>query len=195
MNPNFRRYVIVSCISGVIYFLCSCSIGTHIERPNYSEFPFGINSPQDLIDRYGKPISMGITTAHGETLKKYCYGYESFLEMKNSERGIGYACFFFSSHENIGYAYTGAGKNKTAINTDLVKNITVGISTKTDVLELLGEPHGGHHYPIPDVPEPQYEHLLYNAQSNDRDSIFTYAEIEIDSKGVVSRVIISDKPE
>ena len=195
MNLKLGQYLIGGSLSVLIYLLCSCSTGTHIERPHYSEFPFGINSPQDLIVRYGKPSSMEITSSHGETLTKYCYGYESLLEMRNSERGIGYACFFFSSHGNIGYAYVGAGKNKTAINTDLVKKITVGITTKTEVLDLLGEPHGVHHYPIPDVLGPQYEHLLYNAQSSDKDSIFTYAEIEIDSKDVVSRVIITDKPE
>lgn len=168
----------------------SCSFGKYIARPAYSQFPFGINSKDDLIQRYGEPTGKKISTEHDEIVQAYCYNYTS-LAFSESKRGVDFACFYFSLWGMAGYMYlSNIGSDETRIDVTKIEKIQVGVTTKSDVLSLLGEPHGKMLYPLPDVHEAKNEIVLYNDIDDVADTISIYCTIEFDVDNIVRNLIV-----
>ena len=133
----------------VSVLLSSCGFGPYRPFPNHEEFPFGIRSEADLYSKYGQAKTAYAYTVNSEVTKQYCYlgrGFNPF-----APTGVSKTCYLLWKDSLVGYQYAGAGTSdpdaKDVTLSDLDK-IVKGVTTKPEVIKLLGQPNGIYHYPL-----------------------------------------------
>lgn len=141
--PNSARSL--ALLIAVSTLLSSCGFTPYRPLPNYEEFPFGIQSEADLYSKYGQAKTAYAYTVNSEITKQYCYVGRDLVRLK----GVSKMCYLFWKDSLIGYQYAGtSGQDTKDVALSDLDKIVKGVTTKSEVIKLLGQPNGIYHYPL-----------------------------------------------
>ena len=131
-------------------FLTGCA-GTHFVRVKDDALMLGQTTPEQIISRLGAPDKQNTVRVNEQQVKTISYIYVGLPDEPDAF-GV-YAGrkqeFDFFDNKLVGYFFTSSYK-KDSTNFDISKaaQIAKGVSTRADVVRLLGNPAGKSIYPV-----------------------------------------------
>jgi hypothetical protein len=148
------------CLSAIL-FLLGCSAGRPFQNPDHGSMALGQTTEEQVVGLFGKPLREFAVTTNGEDMKMLQYYYVP--GHRNPVTGISPVTTMFVylwKDKLVRYEYTStASETNTDFDTELVKKITKGSTTCSQVVELIGQPGG---YAIfPGIPEHDVTAMVY----------------------------------
>ena len=191
INPLFLRAVSI-VITALL--LAGCA-GKNFERPPLESFVLGKTTKEDVIAKLGKPLRVGKLNVNGVELESNTYAYAS-MGSEAAHPGVTPGRgedFFYDDHSVlVGTVFRSSFKaDGTDFDETKIAQITKGRSTRVDVVQLMGPPHGEYIYPLI---KGRNDHALvysYNQVSGSAFKMKVYVKLLVvsyDTAGVVTDV-------
>src|SRR5215510_1208061 len=153
--------------------------GTNIAKQTDDGFVLGQTTRQDILQRLGTPYREGTATKNGKPVRDGVI----------PTRGQG---FYFVDDKLAGYDFNSSWKeDQTDFNGAKVWEIKKGVSTRDDVVRLIGRPGGRYAYPLIADQTRQADVYLYAESRGGPINVKFYQKhlvVTYDERGVVSNV-------
>jgi SmpA/OmlA family protein len=167
--------------------------GANVSKEPENGLVLGQTSRQQILQRLGSPYREGTVTKNGKQLKTLTYSFGSGVAPirtgVNAARGQG---FYFLDDKLAGYDFASSWKeDQTDFDGAKVPGIKKGISTREDVVRLLGRPGGKYAYPMIPNQTGQADVYLYYETRGGPINVKFYQKLLVvtyDDRGVVSDV-------
>ena len=168
--------------------------GTNIAKQTDDGFVLGQTTRQDILQRLGTPYREGTATKNGKQLQtlSYAFGTTTGKPVRDGvipTRGQG---FYFVDDKLAGYDFNSSWKeDQTDFNGAKVWEIKKGVSTRDDVVRLIGRPGGRYAYPLIADQTRQADVYLYAESRGGPINVKFYQKhlvVTYDERGVVSNV-------
>ncbi|PYN30632.1 MAG: hypothetical protein DME01_26390 [Candidatus Rokuibacteriota bacterium] len=168
--------------------------GSDFAKQSEDALVLGQTTRQDILQRLGTPYREGTATKNGKQLKTLSYAFATTTGAPVRDgvvptRGQG---FYFLDDKLAGYDFASSWRDdQTNFDGAKVPEIKKGVSTRDEVLRLIGRPGGKYAYPlIPDQTRQADVYLYaetrggpFNVKFYQKHLVVTY-----DERGVVSNV-------
>ena len=160
MAYNHKTVYQIIILLAVFSFMTGCA-GRDFVRPDQGGLNLGKTTYEDIVQKYGEPLRQNTVTKNGEKMNQIIYAfaqaapYSTYLRVRSAE-------FYFKDNILVGYNY------KSSFDEDIVKlddgkvsSIKQGVTTKAQVISLLGNPTGYYSYPV--IKEKDQLALVYSS--------------------------------
>src|SRR6266850_550528 len=140
----------------------ACLLGADFGRPDPASFTLGQTTEQEIRTRFGQPSGQTNARVGDKVVTTLRYAYAEARTVAVPVRIMAYA---FHEGRLVGFDYMSSfAADQTLFDELAVKRITRGVSTRAEVLALMGKPAGqfiypsafvatpGHHAPAPRRP-------------------------------------------
>jgi len=168
--------------------------GSDFAKQSEDALVLGQTTRQDILQRLGTPYREGTATKNGKQLKTLSYAFATTTGAPVRDgvvptRGQG---FYFLDDKLAGYDFASSWRDdQTNFDGAKVPEIKKGVSTRDEVLRLIGRPGGKYAYPlIPDQTRQADVYLYaetrggpFNVKFYQKHLVVTY-----DERGVVTNV-------
>ena len=163
-------------------------------KPPEDNFVLGRTTRQEILHRLGSPYREATVTKNGKQLKTMTYSFGAtggtpIREGVNPTRGQG---FYFLNDKLAGYDFASSWKeDQSDFDATKIPAIKKGVSTRADVLRLIGRPGGKYAYPMIPDQNGQADVYLYAEATGSPSSMKLYQKylvVTYDDRGVVSNV-------
>ena len=185
---------LTACLTLALAIVVAGCAGSDFAKQSDDALVLGQTTRQDILQRLGSPYREGTATKNGKQLQtlSYAFGTTTGAPVREGvvpSRGQG---FYFLNDKLAGYDFNSSWKDdQTDFNSAKVPEIKKGVSTRDDVLRLIGRPAGKYGYPMIPNQNEQADVYLY-AETRGRPfnlKIFQkYLVVTYDGRGVVSNV-------
>ena len=168
--------------------------GSDFTRQSDDALMIGQTSREDILKRLGTPYREGAVVKNGKQLKTMTYAFATTggtpaRDGVTPARGQG---FYFLDDKLAGYDFTSSWKeDQSDFDGAKVTSIKKGVSSRDEVVRMLGRPGGKYAFPM--IPEPKGEADVYlyaesrggpfNMKFYQKHLVVTY-----DGRGIVSNV-------
>jgi hypothetical protein len=168
--------------------------GSDFARQPDDNLVMGRTSRQEVLQRLGSPYREGTMTKNGKQLKTMTYAFATTggtpaREGVTPARGQG---FYFLDDKLAGYDFTSSWKEDASdFDAAKVPQIKKGMSTRADVMRLIGRPGGKYAYPMIPNQNEQADVYLYAETKGSAFNVKFYQKhlvVTYDERGVVSNV-------
>jgi len=169
-------------------------VGCAGAQPPKDDLALGRTSRQEILQRLGSPYREDTVTKNGKQLKTMTYAFATtggtpVRAGVSATRGQG---FYFFDDKLAGYDFSSSWKeDQTDFDGAKVPQIKKGVTTRDEVLRLIGRPGGKYGYPLISDPKGQADVYLYAESSGNPFNVKFYQKhlvVTYDNRGVVSNV-------
>ncbi len=188
-----KRILLIS----ILLLLAGC-VGRDFTRPAPDSLRLGQTTWPQVAERYGKPFKESVYTLDGIDIVTQIYAYGSLAASHhrakiNSDGAARKLEFKFHNNILVGYVYSSSwAEDHTDFDETKSAEIIKGVSTKTDVMQLLGKPGGYYIYPMI---EPRHGNAAVYYYTETRAGVTKQAQtlskllvVTFDPNGVVSNI-------
>jgi len=185
---------LTTCLTlGVALVVAGCA-GSDFAKQSDDALVLGQTSRRDILQRLGTPYREGTVTKNGKQLKTLTYNFATTggtpaREGVTPTRGQG---FYFLDDKLAGYDFNSSWKeDQSDFNGAKVLEIKKGVSTRNEVLRLIGRPGGKYAYPLIPDQNKQADVYLYAETRGGPFNVKFYQKhlvVTYDERGVVSNV-------
>jgi len=184
---------LVVCFATAVSLAIAGCASSGSSRPD-DDFAFGRTSRQEILQRLGTPYREGSLTRNGKQLKTMTYAFGTAggapaREGVSPERGQG---FYFFNDKLAGYDFQSSWKeDQTDFDATRLPAIKKGVSTRDDVVRLIGRARGRYGYPMIPNQNEQADVYLYAETKGGPFNVKFYQKhlvVTYDERGVVSNV-------
>ena len=189
MTSRLTAYLTVA----LALIVAGCAGSNFTKQPD-DALVLGQTSRQDILQRLGSPYREGTVTKNGKQLKTMTYAFATTggtpaREGVTPARGQG---FYFLDDKLAGYDFTSSWKeDQSNFDGAKVPAIKRGVSTRDDVVRLVGTPRGKYAYPLIAEPNRQADVYLYAETRGGPFNVKFYQKhlvVTYDERGVVTHV-------
>lgn len=168
--------------------------GSSVTKQPDDGFVLGQTSREEILRRLGSPYREGTVTKNGKQLKTMTYAFATsggtpIRAGVNAARGQG---FYFLDDKLAGYDFASSWKeDQTDFDAAKIPGIKKGVSTREEVLRLMGRPGGRYAYPMISNQNGQADVYLYYETRGGPFNVKFYQKLLVvtyDDRGVVSDV-------
>jgi hypothetical protein len=171
---------------------CAGSSSSVSKQPD-DGFVLGQTTRQEILQRLGSPYREGTVTKNGKQLKTMTYAFgmggTPIRPGVNAARGQG---FYFLDDKLAGYDFASSWKeDQTDFDAGKLPGIKKGVSTRDDVVRMIGRPGGRYAYPLIADQNRQADVYLYAESRGGPINVKFYQKhliVTYDERGVVSNV-------
>jgi hypothetical protein len=185
---------LTACLTVALAMAIAGCVGSNFAKQSDDALVLGQTSRQDILQRLGSPYREGTVTKNGKQLKTLTYNFATTggtpaRQGVTPTRGQG---FYFLDDKLAGYDFASSWKeDQSNFDGTRVPEIKKGVSTRDDVLRLIGRPGGRYGYPLIADQNREADVYLYaevrggpiNAKLYQKYLVVTY-----DERGIVSNV-------
>jgi outer membrane protein assembly factor BamE (lipoprotein component of BamABCDE complex) len=173
--------------------VAGCASSSVTKQPD-DGFVLGQTSRQDILQRLGSPYREGTVTKNGKQLKTMTYAFATsggtpLRTGVNAARGQG---FYFLDDKLAGYDFASSWKeDQTDFDGAKVPAIKKGVSSRDEVIRLMGRPGGRYAYPMIPNQNRQADVYLYYETRGGPINVKFYQKLLVvtyDDRSVVSDV-------
>ena len=185
---------LTTCLTlGVALVVAGCA-GSDFAKQSDDALVLGQTSRRDILQRLGTPYREGTVTKNGKQLKTLTYNFATTggtpaREGVTPTRGQG---FYFLDDKLAGYDFNSSWKeDQSDFNGAKVPEIKKGVSTRNEVLRLIGRPGGKYAYPLIPDQNKQADVYLYAETRGGPFNVKFYQKhlvVTYDERGVVNNV-------
>jgi hypothetical protein len=153
---------LTACLTVALAIVIAGCVGANFAKQSDDGLVLGQTSRQDILQRLGSPYREGTLTKNGKQLKTLTYNFATsggtpVREGVTPTRGQG---FYFLDDKLAGYDFASSWKeDQSNFDGTKVPEIKKGVSTRDDVIRLIGRPGGRYAYPL--IAEPNLEADVY----------------------------------
>jgi len=185
-------------LASVWMFFTGCA-GTNFVHVPDSTLVLGQTSSEEIKSSLGSPTQEGVITKNDQQLTTMTYAYASAYGDAAADDVVPgrSQSFFFFNDKLAGYNFTSSWKKDcTDFDSTKVSAIKKGVSTRSDVVSLLGAPGGKSIYPLTAKNGEEASTYLY-VQTTKKSlfNIKTYLKLLVvtfDQQGIVTNVEYSE---
>jgi hypothetical protein len=139
----------ILAILAVLLVAVGCA-GRDFKRPAMESLAVGTATEAEIRQRFGTPYREGTVLKNNETMKTLAYAYATTASSAPGgvvpSRGQG---FYFWRDVLVGHDFTSSfADDKTDFDATKAQQIRKGETTESQVVVLLGTPHGIYTYPL-----------------------------------------------
>jgi outer membrane protein assembly factor BamE (lipoprotein component of BamABCDE complex) len=185
---------LTACLTVALAIVIAGCVGSNFTKQSGDALVLGQTSRQDILQRLGSPYREGTVTRNGKQLKTLTYNYATTggtpaREGVTPTRGQG---FYFLDDKLAGYDFASSWKeDQSNFDGAKVPEIKKGVSSRDDVIRLIGRPGGKYAYPLIAEQKGEADVYLYaevrggpvNPKLYQKHLVVTY-----DERGIVSNV-------
>ena len=151
------KLVVLIC---VFYGLFGCA-GRDFVRPDQGSINLGKTTYEDIVQKYGDPRRINAVTKNGEKMNQITYSYAQSTPYTTRLYARA-SVFYFKDNILVGYNYSSSfPEDIIKLDDSKVSSIKQGVTTKTEVIALLGNPTGYFNYPV--IKEKNQLALVYSS--------------------------------
>jgi hypothetical protein len=185
---------LTACLTLALAIVVAGCAGSNFAKQPDDGLVLGQTTRQDILQRLGSPYREGSVTKNGKQLKTLTYAFAttSGTPARNGvtpARGQG---FYFLDDKLAGYDFTSSWKDdQSDFDGAKVSEVKKGVSTRDDVLRLIGRPGGKYAYPLIPDQNAQADVYLYAETRGGPFNLKIYQKLLVvtyDQRGVVSNV-------
>jgi hypothetical protein len=184
---------LTACLTLALSIVVAGCAGSSPPKQSENGLVLGETSRQEILQRLGSPYREGSVTKNGKQLKTLTYSFGSgrapIRAGVNAARGQG---FYFLDDKLAGYDFASSWKeDQTDFDGAKVPGIKKGVSTRDDVVRLIGRPGGKYAYPMIANQNGQADVYLYYETRGGPINVKFYQKLLVvtyDDRGVVSDV-------
>jgi outer membrane protein assembly factor BamE (lipoprotein component of BamABCDE complex) len=185
---------LTACLALAVALVAAGCAGADFAKQTDDGFVLGQTTRQDILQRLGTPYREGTATKNGKQLKTLSYAFGTTVGKPVRDgviptRGQG---FYFLDDKLAGYDFASSWKeDQTDFNGAKVSEIKKGVSTRDDVVRMIGRPGGRYAYPLIADQNRQAEVYLYAESRGGPINVKFYQKhliVTYDERGVVSNV-------
>jgi len=189
MTSRLTAYLAVA----LALIVAGCAGSNFTKQPD-DALVLGQTSRQDILQRLGSPYREGTVTKNGKQLKTMTYAFATTggtpaRDGVTPARGQG---FYFLDDKLAGYDFTSSWKeDQSNFDGAKVPAIKKGVSTRDDVVRLVGAPRGKYAYPLIAEQNRQADVYLYAETRGGPFNVKFYQKhlvVTYDERGVVTNV-------
>ena len=158
---------LTACLTVVLAMVIAGCVGSNFAKQSEDALVLGQTRRQDILQRLGSPYREGTVTRNGKQLKTLTYNFAMTdgtpaREGVTPTRGQG---FYFLDDKLAGYDFASSWKeDQSNFDGTKVPEIKKGVSSRDDVIRLIGRPGGKYAYPL-------------IAEQNREADVYLYAEV------------------
>ena len=131
------------------------SSGTNIQRVPEPQLLMGTTTQDEIVGRLGKPRQISDEVKNGQQVSTIVYTYATTYTTDSRVAGVASArsqSFSFHDGRLVGHNFTSNFESeKTDFDESAVPSFQEKVTTKADVVQVLGEPTGKQVYPLVDT--------------------------------------------
>ena len=185
---------LTACAALALSIVVAGCAGADLSKQSEDGLVLGQTSRQEILQRLGSPYREGSVTKNGKQLKTMTYAFATsggtpIRAGVNAARGQG---FYFLDDKLAGYDFASSWKDdQTDFDAAKVPEIKKGVSSRADVVRLIGRPRGRYAYPLIADPNRQADVYLYAETRGGPGNVKFYQKhlvVTYDERGVVSNV-------
>jgi SmpA / OmlA family len=185
---------LTTCLTLALAIVVAGCAGSNFAKQPDDGLVLGQTTRQDILQRLGTPYREGVATKEGKQLKtlSYAFGTTTGAPARDGvvpARGQG---FYFLNDKLVGYDFNSSWReDQTDFNGAKVSEIKKGVSTRAEVIKLIGRPGGKYAYPMIPSPNDQADVYLYAETRGGPLNFKIYQKMLVvtyDERGVVSNV-------
>ena len=189
MTSRLTAYLAVA----LALIVAGCAGSNFTKQPD-DALVLGQTSRQDILQRLGSPYREGTVTKNGKQVKTMTYAFATTggtpaRDGVTPARGQG---FYFLDDKLAGYDFTSSWKeDQSNFDGAKVPAIKKGVSTRDDVVRLVGAPRGKYAYPLIAEQNRQADVYLYAETRGGPFNVKFYQKhlvVTYDERGVVTNV-------
>jgi hypothetical protein len=179
-------------ILAVLLVAAGCA-GRDFKRPAMESLAVGTATEAEIRQRFGTPYREGTVLKNNETMKTLAYAYATTASSAPGgvvpSRGQG---FYFWRDVLVGHDFTSSfADDKTDFDATKAQQIRKGETTESQVVVLLGTPHGIYTYPLINNRDARAVVYLYQETKGTAFNLKFYNQIlvvQFNPTGVVTEV-------
>jgi hypothetical protein len=185
---------LTTCLTLAVALVVAGCAGSDFAKQSDDGLVLGQTTRQDILRRLGTPYREGTATKNGKQLKTLSYAFATTTGAPVRDgvvptRGQG---FYFLDDKLAGYDFASSWKeDQTDFNGAKVPEIKKGVSTRDEVLRLIGRPGGKYAYPLIPDQNKQADVYLYAETRGGPFNVKFYQKhlvVTYDERGVVNNV-------
>jgi hypothetical protein len=184
---------LTACLTLALSIVVAGCAGSSPPKQSENGLVLGETSRQEILQRLGSPYREGSVTKNGKQIKTLTYSFGTggapIRAGVNAARGQG---FYFLNDKLAGYDFASSWKeDQTDFDGAKVSGIKKGVSTRDDVVRLIGRPGGKYAYPMIANQNSQADVYLYYETRGGPINVKFYQKLLVvtyDDRGVVSDV-------
>jgi len=159
-RPAARVAILAVVLAG------ACLLGADFSRPDPASFTLGQTTEQEIRARFGKPSGQVNARVGDKLVTTLRYAYAEARSVAVPVRIMAYA---FHEGRLVGFDYMSSfAADQTVFDELAVKRIRRGISTRAEVLDLLGKPSGQFIYPSSYAGTPGHHADVYSHSRSEK---------------------------
>lgn len=184
----------------VVALITGCGGGRDFVKPEPESLTLGKTTPDEILNRFGKPLSITISTMNGVHVKGIIYTkarvVQSHVPFKPEPMitHLRTMSYFFLNNTLVYYSFMSSfSEDSTDFDGSKVAKIKKGETTYDEVVRLMGKINGIGIYPY--TPDKDGKMLSYSYLSNTYDSVGGLSEVDtkmlfvfFNSAGIVTDV-------
>jgi outer membrane protein assembly factor BamE (lipoprotein component of BamABCDE complex) len=144
----------------------ACLLGADFGRPDPASFALGQTTEQEIRTRFGTPTGQTSARVGDKVVTTLRYAYAEARSVAVPVRIMAYA---FHEGRLVGFDYMSSfTADQTLFDELAVKRITRGVSTRAEVLALMGKPAGQFIYPSSYVATPGHHADVYSHSRSEK---------------------------
>ncbi len=144
----------------------ACLLGADFGRPDPASFTLGQTTEQEIRTRFGQPSGQTSARVGDKVVTTLRYAYAEARTVAVPVRIMAYA---FHEGRLVGFDYMSSfAADQTLFDELAVKRITRGVSTRAEVLALMGKPAGQFIYPSAFVATPGHHADVYSHSRSEK---------------------------
>ncbi len=182
----------ILAILAVLLVSAGCA-GRDFKRPAMESLAVGQATEAEIRQRFGTPYREGTVLKNNETMKTLAYAYATTASSAPGgvvpSRGQG---FYFWRDVLVGHDFTSSfAEDKTDFDATKAQQIHKGETTESQVVALLGTPHGIYTYPLINDRDARAVVYLYQETKGTAFNLKFYNQIlvvQFNPTGVVTEV-------
>jgi hypothetical protein len=182
----------ILAILAVLLVAAGCA-GRDFKRPAMESLAVGTATEAEIRQRFGTPYREGTVLKNNETMKTLAYAYATTASSAPGgvvpSRGQG---FYFWRDVLVGHDFTSSfADDKTDFDATKAQQIRKGETTESQVVVLLGTPHGIYTYPLINNRDARAVVYLYQETKGTAFNLKFYNQIlvvQFNPTGVVTEV-------
>jgi hypothetical protein len=177
----------------VLLLVSAGCAGRDFKRPALESLAVGQATEAEIRQRFGTPYREGTVLKNNETMKTLAYAYATTASSAPGgvvpSRSQG---FYFWRDVLVGHDFTSSfAEDKTDFDATKAQQIRKGETTESQVVALLGTPHGIYTYPLINDKDARAVVYLYQETKGTAFNLKLYNQIlvvQFDPTGVVKEV-------
>lgn len=144
----------------------ACLLGADFGRPDPASFTLGQTTEQEIRTRFGRPTGQTSARVGDKVVTTLRYAYAEARSVAVPVRIMAYA---FHEGRLVGFDYMSSfAADQTLFDELAARRITRGVSTRAEVLALLGKPAGQFIYPSSFVGTPGHHADIYSHSRSEK---------------------------